>query len=172
MAKIIQHVIPPAPPGSFHLPPDDQYLFIALITVATVLLYRLLSYDVRRAWLRYARGIPNPHEEHFERLYRIQMNTLEHIIFFLPSLWLCAFYFSIPVASVLGLIWVIGRGWYAIGYFTTPSRPPVGFHIAMLASLLIFAGGAGGVCYRIPLHPYIPDVITNVTDPLIGHVIK
>jgi glutathione S-transferase len=28
--------------------------------------------------------------ENFERAYRVQMNTVEQMVFFLPALWLCA----------------------------------------------------------------------------------
>ena len=52
----------------------------------------------------------------FERVFRVQMNTLEWMPIFLPSLWLFAIYISDLYAAVLGLIWIAGRVLYLTGY--------------------------------------------------------
>ena len=52
----------------------------------------------------------------FERVFRVQMNTLEWMPIFLPSLWLFAIYIGDGIAAGLGLVWVIGRILYVIGY--------------------------------------------------------
>lgn len=147
------------PPEHIYYPPlrfdpswETKYIIIALITAAALLLYRLLSYDVRRAWLK-ANGKNADSKAStatFDRLHRIQMNTLEHMLFFLPSLWLCAVYFCIEFAAWLGLVWLIGRTWYAVGYFTNPKRPPYGFHVAMVVATVLFIAGAGAVVYKLP----------------------
>ncbi len=56
-------------------------------------------------------GNPN-----FERVFRVQMNTLEWIPIFLPSLWLFAIYISDAIAAALGLVWIAGRILYMTGY--------------------------------------------------------
>ena len=58
----------------------------------------------------------------FERLVRIQANTGEQIILFLPSLWLFSLYLSAVWASVLGLLWIMARAAYAIVYEADPQR--------------------------------------------------
>ena len=46
----------------------------------------------------------------FERLYRVQMNTLEWAVMTLPCLWICAAYVNDAVAAGLGGVWLeIGR---------------------------------------------------------------
>jgi glutathione S-transferase len=52
----------------------------------------------------------------FERVFRVQMNTLEWMPIFLPSLWLFAIYISDAIAAVLGLVWIAGRILYMTGY--------------------------------------------------------
>jgi hypothetical protein len=53
-------------------------------------------------------------------MFRVQMNTLEWMPIFLPSLWLFAIYISDPIAAGLGLVWIVGR----ILYMTAMCKPP------------------------------------------------
>ncbi len=50
--------------------------------------------------------------EGFERMYRVQMNTLETLILFIPALFLAAKYWSGPWVAGLGLVYVLGRHLY------------------------------------------------------------
>jgi glutathione S-transferase len=83
--------------------------------------------------------------EHFERAYRVQMNTVEQMVFFLPALWLYALLVSDVGAAVSGLIWVIGRAIYAVSYVRDPSSRHVGAMITVLVQFALFLGAAYGV---------------------------
>jgi glutathione S-transferase len=79
----------------------------------------------------------------FERAYRVQMNTLEQFILFLPLLWIAT---ALPVGSAFlppacGSIWVIGRIIYMRGYLADPARRSLGFNIgaAAVLGLLVLA---------------------------------
>src|SRR3569832_2471426 len=54
----------------------------------------------------------------FECAYRVQMNTLEQFVIFLPLLWLSNAYFMwMPyLTGAHGLVWIVGRIIYATGY--------------------------------------------------------
>jgi glutathione S-transferase len=73
----------------------------------------------------------------FERAVRVQMNTLEQFVLFLPLLWLATLYpvLSGYLAPWLGLIWLIGRVMYASGYMADPKKRSSGFLIAGVAQL-------------------------------------
>src|SRR5881409_1333071 len=94
-----------------------MYHFTALVTLLAILFYFYASINVSRARTR--TGVKAPamsgHPD-FERAFRIQMNTLEWMPIFLPSLWLFAVYISDAVAAVLGLVWIAGRILYMTGY--------------------------------------------------------
>ncbi|HVV65049.1 MAG TPA: MAPEG family protein [Rhizomicrobium sp.] len=79
----------------------------------------------------------------FDRAYRVQMNTLEQLVVFLPLLWLAAAYFrSLPyLVGALGLVWIVGRIVYAQAYMEDPAKREMGFAITILstAGLLILA---------------------------------
>ena len=94
----------------------------ALVTCLALVLLLILSFAVGRA--REKHGIAAPattgHPQ-FERAYRVQMNTLEQFVAFLPSLWLFAFFVSPLWAAVLGLVWLIARVAYAVVYLRNPA---------------------------------------------------
>jgi glutathione S-transferase len=83
--------------------------------------------------------------EMFERAYRVQMNTIEQLVFFLPSMWLYALLMGDKLAAAGGLAWVIGRIIYAVSYIRRPASRGLGFGISSLASLALFFGAAYGV---------------------------
>src|SRR5258705_12912901 len=94
-----------------------MYHFTALVTLLAVLVYFYTSILVSQARGKFGVKLPaisgNPD---FERVFRVQMNTLEWMPIFLPSLWLFAIYISDGIAAALGAGWVIGRVLYVIGY--------------------------------------------------------
>jgi hypothetical protein len=57
----------------------------------------------------------------FERLFRIQMNSLEQLIVLLPGLYLYASYFSPFVAAAPGVSYPLGRELYAFTYARDPA---------------------------------------------------
>jgi glutathione S-transferase len=68
----------------------------------------------------------------FERAYRVQMNTLESTVMFLPALWLAAHYGYALSAGIAGLVWVLGRIWYAVSYLQDAKKRGTGYLVGML----------------------------------------
>lgn len=86
-------------------------------------------------------------DEHFERAYRVQMNTLEQMAFFLPSLWLCTFFLSDITAAAGGVTWIIGRTVYALAYIRDPQSRGRGMMISLVAQIGLFLGASVGVVW-------------------------
>lgn len=90
--------------------------------------------------------------EVFERYFRVQMNTLELLIMFVPAIWMFGFYVSANVASGLGAVYLIGRGIYFFSYIKDPKKRELGFglSVAPVIALVIGAliGAAAGVLHR------------------------
>jgi glutathione S-transferase len=127
-----------------------MYHLTALVTLLAVLFYFFTSARVARARVAYGVKLPaisgNPD---FERVFRVQMNTLEWLPIFLPSLWLFAIYISDQAAAVLGLIWIAGRIVYMIGYIKATERRSPGFFIQGLACAALMFGAIGAVVWRL-----------------------
>ncbi len=121
-------------------------VYTAAATLVALLLHLVLTMRVGQARARY--GVKAPAvigNEHFERAYRIQMNTVEQMVFFLPALWLCAALLSDIAAAAGGLIWVIGRAVYAASYAKDPAKRGPGLAISMFTQLALWLGGAAGL---------------------------
>ena len=89
----------------------------ALITLLSLLFYFYLSLDVGRARVRCKVKAPaTTGDPVFERLYRVQMNTLEWLPLYLPCLWMFGWYVSDLWAAAVGAVWIVGRFLYKTGY--------------------------------------------------------
>jgi glutathione S-transferase len=127
-----------------------MFYFTALVTCLAILFYFFTTIKVARA--RVAFGIKAPAisgNPDFERVFRVQMNTLEWMPIFLPSLWLFAFYISDSIAAVLGLIWIAGRILYMTGYSQAAEKRGTGFGIQALATFILLLGTLGAIVWRL-----------------------
>ncbi len=118
----------------------------ALTTLVALLLYFITIVNVGRARIKYKIEAPavTGHPD-FERVHRVQINTLEQLAAFLPALWLFALYVSPAWASVLGTVWIAGRALYAIGYYRAAGKRGAGFGIGAMAFVALWLGAAWGV---------------------------
>jgi glutathione S-transferase len=82
--------------------------------------------------------------EMFERLYRVQMNTLELLVVFLPSLWLAAKYWSPVWMAGVGAVYLVGRMVYLRAYRLSPAGRSLGFTLSALPALGLLGGGLVG----------------------------
>ena len=113
----------------------------ALVTCLAILFYFFTSIQVAKA--RVAFGIKAPAmsgNPDFERVFRVQMNTLEWMPIFLPSLWLFAIYISDPIAAAVGLVWIAGRILYMTGYSQAADKRGRGFGIQAMATGILWLG--------------------------------
>lgn len=127
-----------------------DFLLPALVTVFASIVYLVMVINVGRARFKY--GVNPPAvtgNENFERVLRVQQNTLEQSIFFLPGLWLCALYLSPLIAAVLGGIWVLGRILYAWGYYQAAEKRMIGFALSSLSSMALVVGAFGAIAWQL-----------------------
>jgi len=127
----------------------ELHSLVALVTLVSLLVY--LWTCIRVGWARGRYGVAAPAttgDPVFERYYRVQCNTLEWLVVFLPALWLfCLFIdrlFASPlgdeIGSGLGLLWVLGRVLYGVAYVRDPGSRAAGFGVQALATLTLLIG--------------------------------
>ncbi len=127
-----------------------QHRWIALVTLLALLVYFWMSLQVGRA--RGKSGIHAPAmtgDPILERAVRVHYNTLEWLPIFLVSLWLFAVYLNELAAAGLGVVWIIGRLIYAVGYMAAPGKRSTGFLIQFLACVILLLGALGKIAYSL-----------------------
>jgi len=82
--------------------------------------------------------------EVFERYFRVQMNTLELLVMFVPSILMFAQYFGSYFAAALGTIYLIGRLVYFTSYVKEPKSRSVGYGLSVGPILVMIAGAIVG----------------------------
>jgi glutathione S-transferase len=118
----------------------------AIATWLAIALYMGFVFQTGR--MRRKHGIAAPaiagHPE-YERAYRIQMNTLEQLVPFLPMLWLFAILLDGEWAGGLGLLWVAARLHYALSYAREPAARGPGMIVTILVTVALMLGVAWGL---------------------------
>lgn len=118
---------------------------IEIVTALALLQYLLFSIRVGQARQKY--GVMAPAvtgHELFERAYRVQMNTLEVLVLFLPALWLAAQHWSPPLVAALGAVYLVGRGVYARSYVQDPASRGLGFVLSIGPAVTLLGAGLVG----------------------------
>ena len=121
-------------------------IFPSFVTTFTLIVYFVLTANVGRARAKYK--VPVPHtagDPDFERVFRVQQNTLEQLILFLPSLWLFSLFVSPIWGAGLGVFWIIGRILYAWGYYQAAEKRILGFGLNSLSILALLLGSLVGI---------------------------
>ena len=115
--------------------------------VAALSLVQFLYLGLQAGQARQKYGVKAPAttgDPMFERFFRVQQNTLEQLVVFLPSIFLFANYVSAGIAAVLGLIFIAGRFVYARSYVADPEKRSAGFGITFVPNVLLLLGGLIG----------------------------
>ena len=127
--------------------------FVDIVTALALLQFVAFGIQVGRARSRF--GIKAPAitgNEQFERHFRVQQNTLESLVLFVPALFLFSRYFNPTWAAGLGVIYLIGRQVYAAAYVKDPDKRGPGYGLTVLPVLVLIVGGLIGAVLQIVGH--------------------
>jgi glutathione S-transferase len=124
-----------------------------LLTIVTMLAVIELGVFGSRAGLARARfGVKAPAttgNEMFERYYRVHYNTIEQMFLFLPGLWLFGYYIGQVWAAALGLVYLVGRIWYAASYIKDPEKRGPGMLLTFIPCWILVAGALIGAIIQM-----------------------
>lgn len=123
---------------------------VAIVISVALLEYIYFSILVGKA--RGTHGVDAPActgNEIFERYYRVQQNTLELLVAFIPSIIMFAQSYGAQIAAGIGAVFIVGRLLYQRSYVADPSKRTVGFLLSMLPVLILLIGGLVGAIMRL-----------------------
>jgi len=131
------------------------HTLVAIVSLVALLLYIVMGFRVGQARAKFGVQAPAIHgHEDFERVFRVQANTLEWLPIFLTSLWLFALYWDDRVAAGLGLVWIIGRFMYMTGYSKAAGARSTGFLTQLAATAVLLFGALGRILYLMVVAPH------------------
>jgi len=124
--------------------------YIDIVTALALLQFTVFGLQVGSARARYGVKAPaTSGNEIFERYFRVQQNTLEQLIAFVPGLYLFGRYVNPLWAAALGVVYLIGRQLYASTYVKDPAKRGPGFGLSFLPTGILIAGGLIGAVLHL-----------------------
>ncbi|HMK87319.1 MAG TPA: MAPEG family protein, partial [Steroidobacteraceae bacterium] len=127
--------------------------YVDIVTALAVLQFVVFGFQVGRARSQYGVKAPaTSGNEIFERHFRVQQNTLEQLIGFIPGLYLFAHYFNPLWAAALGVVYLVGRQVYAASYVKDPATRGAGFGLTFFPMVILVIGGLIGAVMRLVHH--------------------
>ena len=122
----------------------------AIVIIIAVLEYLVFGFLVGKARGRYGVKAPaTTGHEVFERYFRVQQNTLETLIAFIPGISLFALFVNPNWAAWIGLVYVVGRIVYFRSYVADPGRRSAGFAMSLLPIAVLLIGGLVGAARNL-----------------------
>jgi len=120
--------------------------YATLIVLLALLQYVFFTARVGLARGKYSINAPAcDGDETWNRLFRVQQNTMEQLIVFIPSAFAFAHFMS-PVWVLLpGAVFIIGRILYSAEYLKDPKTRTPGMVLTMLSNVVLVLGAGFGV---------------------------
>lgn len=122
----------------------DHVDIIALLATLQLVFFSLLVGRARTTYGVVAPAVSG--HQMFERAYRVQMNTLEQFVAFVPGLFLAAKYWPPALIASVGAVYLLGRFIYWRSYLVAPETRRLGMALTILPTIgLLLAALAGAV---------------------------
>lgn len=120
--------------------------------VATLAILQFIIFGMLTGKARVVAGLKAPAvtgDEGFERMYRVQMNTLEQLVGFLPALFIASHYWASEYIAGIGCVYLVGRVFYWLGYVSAPEKRMIGFLLSFFPTVVLILLSLIGVISAI-----------------------
>ncbi|HLF31156.1 MAG TPA: MAPEG family protein [Xanthomonadales bacterium] len=87
--------------------------------------------------------------ETFERIFRVQQNTMEQLVLFIPGMLAFAHYVSHSWALLPGVLYLVGRQVYSHQYVADPKQRELGMTLSLAANIALVAGALVGLALQL-----------------------
>ena len=115
---------------------------VAIVILLAILEYMVFSMVV--GWARGKYGVKAPAisgDPVFERYYRVHQNTLEQLIVFIPVILIYGYFGNPTWAAAIGVLFLVGRPVYFLGYVKDPAKRGPGFGLGFVANVILLIAG-------------------------------
>jgi uncharacterized MAPEG superfamily protein len=122
------------------------------VLIVLIALVQYLAFTARVGLYRGKLGVKAPHttgNETWERMFRVQQNTLEQLVIFIPSIIVFSTYTSARWALVPGFLFLLGRQLYSMEYIKNPESRTPGMALSLLSNAVLLVGALIGLLLKI-----------------------
>lgn len=119
-----------------------------VILVILIALLQYIFFTARTGFLRGKYKVEAPKcegEEIWERMFRVQQNTLEQLVIFIPGMLAFAHMISVTWALLPGLLYLIGRQLYSHQYIADPKSRAPGMILTFFSNIALVLGALIGL---------------------------
>ena len=117
-----------------------------LIVLLALLQYIWFSMRVGMARGKYKVNAPACEgDEAFERLFRVQQNTMEQLLVLIPAAYAFAYYLSSTWVLLAGAVYIIGRFMYSAEYVKDPKSRTPGMALTLVPNVILVLGALFGL---------------------------
>jgi len=111
---------------------------VAIVTILALAQYVLFSIQVGSMRGKHSIKAPavSGHEE-FDRMFRVQQNTMEQLVAFVPALWIFGYIVNPLWGAGIGLVFIIGRFIYRTSYLKNPDSRGLGFALTFIPTVVM-----------------------------------
>ena len=116
--------------------------------IILIALFQYLFFTVRVGLSRGKYGVDAPSttgDETFERLFRVQQNTMEQLVIFIPAMIAFSMYLSARWVLLPGLLFIVGRQLYSMEYIKNPASRTPGMALSLLSNAALLLGALIGL---------------------------
>jgi glutathione S-transferase len=123
--------------------------------VTILILVALLQYAYFTGRVGFMRNKFNVHapkctgNDTWERMFRVQQNTMEQLVIFIPGMIFFSTYVSATWAVVLGFGFIVGRGLYSYRYIADPASRSPGAGMSLLSNMILVIGSLVGLAMKM-----------------------
>jgi len=124
--------------------------YAALIILIALVQYLFFTGQV--GLMRGKLGVRAPQtsgHETWERLFRVQQNTMEQLVIFIPAMIAFSLYASARWALLPGVLFVVGRQIYRYEYVKDPGSRTPGMALSLLSNVILLVGALIGLLMEL-----------------------
>ena len=121
------------------------------LLIIMIALAQFLFFTARVGLNRGKLGVNAPHtsgNETWERMYRVQQNTMEQLVIFVPSMLVFSTYTSGRWVLIPGVLFLVGRQLYSYEYITDPATRTPGMALSLLCNAVLVVGALIGLLLK------------------------
>ena len=118
------------------------------IIIILVALLQFIYFTGRTGFTRVKHGIDAPSttgNTQWECIYRVQQNTMEQLVIFIPAMLIFQMYVSQKWVLIPGVIFIIGRQVYSHLYIKDPKSRGIGMILSFFSNIALVVGSLIGI---------------------------